>query len=99
MDIGLLFAIAFWVSYALSACLAVWGVWRADRWILFASAVVSIPFTFIIVAHPATRYFAVLPVLYIIAAIPVRSAFRWLSWLMLALIAALSVWFLIVRFG
>jgi hypothetical protein len=99
MNIGLFFATAFWISFALSPGLAVWGVWRADRWILFASAVISIPFTFVIVAHPATRYFAVLPVLHIIAAIQVRSAFRWLSWLMLALIAALSVWFLIVRFG
>lgn len=99
MDIGLFFAIAFWISFALSPCLAVWGVWHSDRWMLFASTVISVPFTFVIVAHPATRYFAVLPVLHIIASIPVRSSARWISWLMLALIIVLSIWFLIVRFG
>ncbi|MBI5651351.1 MAG: hypothetical protein HZC40_13060 [Chloroflexi bacterium] len=99
MDIGLIFAIAFWVSFACAPLLAGYGVWKQSRITLFTSAVWSLPFVLIIIAHPATRYFIALPVLHIVAALTTKTSARWIGWLMLALIAILSAWFLIVRFG
>lgn len=99
MDIGIIIAGVFWISYVLSTCLAAWGVWHADRWILFASALISIPFAFVIVAHPATRYFAALPVFHLVAGIAVKGFPRWMGWLLFVMILALAIWFFIVRFG
>jgi hypothetical protein len=99
MDIGLVFAFVFWISYVTSPLLAAYGIWKRSRITLFTNAVWAVPFAIILVAHPATRYFIALPVLHLIAALATKSSARWLAWLMLALIAALSTWFLVVRFG
>lgn len=99
MDIGLLFAFAFWSSLALSSLVAFVGVWRANRWFLIASALISIPFVFIMVAHPGARYFAGLPILHILAAIAVKGYPRWISWALLLVIISLAVLFLVIRFG
>jgi len=99
MDIGLIFAIAFWFSFAASPLLAAYGIWKRSRITLFTSAVWAVPFAIILVAHQVTRYFIALPVLHLSAALATKSSARWLAWLMLALIAALSTWFLVVRFG
>lgn len=99
MDIGLIFAIAFWASLALSSLVAIVGVWRAQRWFLVASALLSIPFVFITVAHPGARYFVGLPFLHILAAIAVKGYPRWFSWTLLLVILSLAAVFLVILFG
>jgi hypothetical protein len=99
MVIGLFFAVAFWSSLALSSLLALIGVWRANRWFLVAGALVSIPFVFITIAHPGTRYFAAIPLLHLLAAIAVKGYPRWISWMFLVIILSLGGLFLLVLFG
>ena len=99
MDIGQLFAFAFWASLALSSLLAILGVWRANRWFLVASALVSVPFVFITIAHPGTRYFAAIPLLHLFAAIAVKGYPRWISWALLVILLSLGGLFLLVLFG
>ena len=99
MDIGLLFAFAFWASLALSTLVAVLGVWRANRWFLVVSAIISLPFVLITIAHPATRYFAVVPFLHLLTAIAVKGFPRWIGWALLGFIVALAGLFLLVLFG
>ena len=99
MDIGIIFAIAFWSSLALSSLVAFVGVWRANRWFLVASALVSIPFVFITIAHPGTWYFAAIPLLHLFAAIAVKGYPRWISWVFLVIILSFGGLFLLVLFG
>ncbi len=99
MDIGQLFAFAFWASLALSSIVAVVGVWRQQRWFLVASAILSIPFVFITVAHPGARYFVGLPILHILAAIAVKGYPRWISWALVFVIISLAVVLLAILFG
>jgi len=99
MDIGLLFAFAFWSSLALSSIVAIVGVWRRQQWFLVASAIVSLPFVLITIAHPGARYFAGLPILHILAGIAVKGYPRWMSWALLVIITALAGLFLLVLFG
>ncbi|MBI5029597.1 MAG: hypothetical protein HZB51_03660 [Chloroflexi bacterium] len=99
MDIGQIFAFAFWASLALSTLIAVVGVWRAQRWFLVASAILSIPFVFFTVAHPGVRYFVGLPILHILAAIAVKGYPRWMSWALLFVIVSLAAVFLVILFG
>ena len=99
MDIGIIFAIAFWASLALSSLVAIVGVWRAQRWFLVASAIISLPFVLITVAHPGAHYFVGLPILHILAAIAVKGYPRWISWTLLVVIISLGGLFLLVLFG
>ena len=99
MDIGLFFAFAFWASLALSTLVAIIGVWRAQRWFLIVSALISLPFTLITVAHPGARYFVGLPFLHILAAIAVKGYPRWVSWALLFIIISLATTFLVILFG
>jgi hypothetical protein len=99
MDTGQLFAFAFWASLALSSIVAILGVWRKQRWFLIASAILSLPFVLITVAHPGARYFAGLPILHILAAIAVKGYPRWMSWALLLVIISLAAVFLVMLFG
>ncbi len=99
MDIGQIFAFAFWASLALSSLVAIVGVWRRERWFLVASAFLSVPFVFITVAHPGAGYFAGLPILHILAAIAVKGYPRWISWTLLFVIISLAAVFLVILFG
>jgi len=99
MDIGQIFGIAFWLSLALPTLFAVLGVWRKERLFLIASALLSLPFVIVTMAHPSTRYFAVIPVLHLLTAIAVRGFPRWMSWVLLIGIVAVGGLFLLVLFG
>lgn len=99
MNMAQLFGIAFWASVALSTLIAILGVWRAERWWLIASALISVPFVIVTVAHPSTRYFAVVPFLHILAAIAVKGFPRWIAWVLLLALIAVAGLFLLVLFG
>ena len=97
LDVGEIAAIGFWASLVASTVLAVLGVLRASARVLLSSAVFSLPFALILFGYPSGRYFLALPAFHLVAAFTVQGSFRWVSWIMLALIGVLAVWFLVLR--
>lgn len=88
----------FWTSLALSTGLAVFGVWQKRKYVLVASGILSLPFSLLLFAYPASRFFIILPILHLMTFLTIHRRLEQAKWFLLALINGCVVWFLFVHF-
>ncbi len=96
MSSGDILIAIFWLSLA-STLVAVWGIWRQWKTMVLVSAVLAAPYALVLSGLPLTQFFLVEPAFHLVAAFSLQRAWRWVSWVMLALILAFAGWFWILR--